>query len=111
MSGDHGSSERRLFNLWQWNGSYFGYRLNDQLFTRSGRCVGVFRGDEVYGHRGQYLGEIKSRDRLITNTEKLDKRGPAAPDVMGEPAPEVSKRPEYAMYVAHEAFPPLSSFK
>ncbi len=58
-------------SFWNWRGIYIGYRLNDSLFSSDGRQLGLFyEGDEVYACDGHYLGEIRSRDRLISNTAK-----------------------------------------
>jgi hypothetical protein len=35
-----------------------------------GREVGRFHNDEIYGSDGRYLGEVKSRNRLITHRSK-----------------------------------------
>ncbi len=60
-----------LNNFWTWSGRYVGYRLSDDLFSYDGRQVGYFaEGDEVYGCTGDYMGEIRSGNRLITNLSK-----------------------------------------
>ena len=57
--------------LWTCGGECFGYRQDDALFTYEGKQVGRFaEGDEVYGREGQYLGELRRADRLITNLTK-----------------------------------------
>jgi hypothetical protein len=56
--------------LFKWGGECFGYRDNDNLRTHDGRHVGKFHGDEIYGPDGQYLGEITSEPRLISNKSK-----------------------------------------
>ncbi len=57
--------------FWNWSGRYVGYRLSDGLFCYDGQQVGYFaEGDEVYGCDGNYMGEIRSRNRLITNRSK-----------------------------------------
>ena len=58
-------------NFWNWSGHYVGYRLSDGLFRYNGRQIGYFaEGDEVYGCNGDYLGETRSGNRLITNLKK-----------------------------------------
>ena len=48
-----------------------GYRISDDLFYFDGRQVGYFaEGDEVYGCNGDYLGEVRCGNRLITNLSK-----------------------------------------
>jgi len=58
-------------SFWSWSGQYVGYRLSDGLFSCDGWQMGYFaEGDEVYGCQGQYLGEVRSGNRLITNLSK-----------------------------------------
>jgi hypothetical protein len=57
--------------LWTCGGECFGYRVGDQLFTSDGREAGRFtEGDEVYGPSGDYLGEVRKVNRLVTNISK-----------------------------------------
>ncbi len=53
-----------------WGGECFGYRNGDSLFAYFGWEVGRVHDDEIYGSDGRYLGEVKSRDRLITHRSK-----------------------------------------
>jgi hypothetical protein len=58
-------------SFWNWHGRYIGYRTSDCLFGSDGRQIGYFaEGDEVYGCAGDYLGEIRGENRLITNLSK-----------------------------------------
>ena len=60
-----------LKSFWNWGGHYVGYRLSDCLFSHSGQQLGYFaEGDEIYGCTGEYLGEVRKGDRLITNLGK-----------------------------------------
>lgn len=53
--------------FWNWQGQYVGYRSSDCLFSCAGLQLGYFaEGDEVYGCSGEYIGEVRSRNRLIT---------------------------------------------
>ena len=56
--------------LWEWNGSFFGFRDKFDLWTYDGRQVGRFYGEEVYGPDGRYLGELLHNNRLITCLKK-----------------------------------------
>jgi hypothetical protein len=56
--------------FWTWGGECFGYRNGDWLFAYTGRQVGKFYDDEVYGADGRYLGEVRSKNRLITHRGK-----------------------------------------
>jgi hypothetical protein len=60
--------------LWIWSGSPFGYREAGQLWTYDGRHVGRFRGQEIYGPNGHYLGEVMNDDRLIVDMAKKSRR-------------------------------------
>lgn len=56
---------------WGWNGHYIGYRASDGLFHRNGQQIGYFaEGDEIYACSGNYLGEVRAGNRLITNVSK-----------------------------------------
>jgi hypothetical protein len=58
-------------SFWNWQGRYIGYRSADCLFGCDGRQVGYFaEGDEIYGCAGDYIGEVRSGNRLITNLSK-----------------------------------------
>jgi len=58
-------------SFWDWSGRYVGYRLTDCLFRDDGHQIGYFaEGDEVYGCNGEYIGEVRSGNRLITNLKK-----------------------------------------
>lgn len=57
--------------FWNWGGRYVGYRSSDCLFGSDGRQMGYFaEGDEIYGCDGDYIGEVRSGNRLITNLSK-----------------------------------------
>lgn len=58
-------------NYWSWRGRYVGYRSSECLFSRDGTQVGYFaEGEEVYGCTGDYIGEVRGDNRLITNLSK-----------------------------------------
>jgi hypothetical protein len=67
--------------FWTWGGRSFGYREADALFSYEGRHVGQFaEGEEIYGHDGAYLGEVRNVSRLITNlSKKAWRRGGFSP--------------------------------
>jgi hypothetical protein len=71
MSVRRGEELADLSSFWNWSGRYIGYRVSDGLFYCDGRQVGYFaEGDEVYGCNGDYIGEIRGGNRLITNLSK-----------------------------------------
>jgi len=58
-------------SFWNWRGQYVGYRSSGCLYNCDGRQVGYFaEGDEVYGCSGDYMGEVRGGNRLITNLSK-----------------------------------------
>jgi hypothetical protein len=63
-----------------WSGEYYGRREGDHLIHRSGRCTGIFVGDEIYDADGRYLGEVRN-GRLIRDDGKASKTGPKAPRI------------------------------
>jgi hypothetical protein len=71
MSASRGEDVVDAKNFWSWRGCYVGYRSAGNLFSRDGRQVGYFaEGDEVYGCGGDYIGEVRGDNRLITNLSK-----------------------------------------
>lgn len=93
-------------NFWSWSGRYVGYRLLDALFSCDGRQVGYFaEGEEVYGCTGDYLGEIRSGDRLITNLRKKTwTRGSSIPQFL-KSSPGQRDVSSKEMLAGHEDFP------
>ena len=63
------SSETDWF--WTCAGKAFVYREADALFSYKGKQIGHFKGDEVYGWQGNYLGEVARTGRLVTQLTKL----------------------------------------
>lgn len=60
-------------DFWNWQGQYVGYRSSGGLFSSDGLQLGYFaEGDEVYGCSGEYIGEVRSRNRIITRLFKKD---------------------------------------
>ena len=93
-------------HLWTWGGTFFGYRQDDFLWTHDGRNVGKFYEEEIYGVTGDYLGEIRNENRLITNTGKKSfKKSSFIPfaNVVGI-VPFVNYV-GYVMYAGYEDFP------
>ena len=81
MSMPTGDELDKANNFWSWRGLFVGYRSSGCLFGRDGRQVGYFaEGDEVYGCAGNYIGEVRGDNRLITNlSKKAWKRREVAP--------------------------------
>jgi hypothetical protein len=92
--------------LWTWGGISFGYRLGEDLWTHDGRHVGRFHEDEVYARNGLYLGEIRNRNRLITNLNKKQRRkSPFGPHANRVAYVRYVNYVGYVMYVGYEDFP------
>lgn len=82
-----------------------------QPLAHDGKHVGKLRGDEIFGQDGQYLGEVKNDNRLITNLSKKSRRGPGFTPY----ANRVGHVPYvnyvgYVMYAGYEDFPDPSTF-
>ena len=58
--------------FWTASGKAVGFREQNVLFCCEGSQIGEFRGDEVYGATGSYLGEISPTGRLVSNSRKLN---------------------------------------
>jgi hypothetical protein len=56
--------------LWLWNGAFFGYRINDALFAFTGIQAGRFHRSMIFGIDGAYLGEVRCRNRLVTDPSR-----------------------------------------
>jgi len=67
--------------VWTWSGESFGWIDDDALFTHDGRHVGVVDSRDgeilIFALDGQYLGELRESDRLITRESRLNRRGGA----------------------------------
>jgi hypothetical protein len=97
--------------FWTWGGECFGHRRGDGLFTHTGHEVGRFKGEEIYGSDSHYLGEVKSRNRLITDLSKKNRiRGSFAPRLGGSYVRYVNYV-GHAMYAGYEDFPGPKSFE
>jgi len=59
-------------NVHRCDGSWFGWFMGGDLYTKLGRHVGRLRRDEIYDQRGQYLGERRD-GRLIVDISKINK--------------------------------------
>jgi hypothetical protein len=68
---DLGENQKPVTWLWTCGGTFFGYRLGDELFTYKGKQAGHFsEGDEIYNAAGNYIGELRLSNRLVTNESK-----------------------------------------
>jgi len=92
--------------LWTWGGVSFGYREGDNLWTHDGRHVGRFHEEEIYGVDGSYLGELRNKNRLITNLGKKNwRRSSFAPYANRVGYVPYTDYVGYLMYVGYEDFP------
>jgi hypothetical protein len=97
--------------LWTCGGECFGYRVDDRLFTYSGLQIGRFDEDEVYGSDGCYLGEVMSKNRLITHRGKRSYRHSGFSPVRNGSYARYANYAGYAMYVGYEDFPSPENFR
>lgn len=100
--------------LWTWGGVSFGYRDGDSLFTYEGVEVGRFRGREIYGTDGHYLGETgmgREAVRLITNSHKRSQMALPFVPTLTHGHPREKDRPAMGLYSGHVDFPPPTSMK
>lgn len=98
-------------HLWTWGGEYFGYRRGNELRTHTGKCVGRFYGDEIYGNDGRYLGEIRNSNRLITKRSRKKTRKSSLASTAR--AASVIRRVRYVrnvMVAGYEDFPNPEDF-
>ena len=85
-----------------------GYRDAYELWTYDGKHIGHFHKDEVYARNGKYLGEIMSRNRLITNKNKKSwRRNTFTPHAQRAGYAKYADYVDYAMYAGYEDFPKL----
>jgi hypothetical protein len=92
-------------NYWSWTGRPVGYRAGNYLYNWSHQAVGHFKGLDVYGPDGRYLGEVRSR-LLIRNPYRADWRSKGFITATGggtqtRPIPQA----ELSMLAGFEDFP------
>jgi len=95
-----------LSKFWNCSGNYVGYRAADGLFHRDGHQIGYFaEGNEIYGCNGRYLGEVRGKDRLISNLSKRDwARSVRLPSAVEHPS-ENRKLSPVVVHPGYEDFP------
>jgi hypothetical protein len=94
-----------------WGWECFGYRVDDKLFAYHRVQVGRFDEDEVYGSDGRYLGEIMSKNRLITHRGNKNYRHSGFAPVRHGSYARYANYAGYAMYAGFEDFPSPDEFK
>lgn len=93
---------------WTWCGHSVGYRQDDGLFAPDGMQLGRFKGREVYGPDGRYLGESgpgAAANRLITNQHKKTMIASAFVPTIGPALKDQPGRESLGLYSGHEDFP------
>jgi len=97
--------------LWTWGGAYFGYLLDGNLRSYTGRHVGYLNGHTVFGLNGRYLGEIVNGRLLVNDTRK---------ELWSVPRPQLPKHAVsskfadlegYGVYRGYEDFPMPETFE
>lgn len=61
-------------NYWSWGGKYIGSRSGEYLYSKKGNPLGVFYDNELYDFLGNYIGEIRKKNRIIVNKNRKNKR-------------------------------------
>lgn len=56
-----------MVHLYTNQGSYFGYKEQNYLFTSNGKCVGKFADGKIYAKDGNYLGELSKLGYLVVD--------------------------------------------
>jgi hypothetical protein len=97
--------------FWTWGGECFGYRVDDKLFTYNGLQIGRFDEDEVYGSDGRYLGEVMSKNRLITHRSKGSYRHSGFTPARSGSYARYASYVGYAMFAGYEDFPSPENFR
>lgn len=64
--------EELLMNYWAWGGKYIGSRAGDVLYSSRGTPIGRFFDEDIYSFEGNYIGEVKSHNRIIVNSQKKE---------------------------------------
>ena len=91
---------------WTWSGLCFGYWIEDDLWTYSGKHIGRRHGTHIYGPDGRYLGEVMGNGRLITNKTRAALKGPIfVPLLARDQAPPLSNDEAHTPYRGCEDFP------
>jgi hypothetical protein len=71
-------------DYWCVSGRYIGYRDGDRFFDgKTGRCIGSFRGNELFAQNARYLGDILPDDRIGYDPANAGKRGGITPLTLG----------------------------
>jgi len=73
--------------------------------------AGRFRGEDVFGEDGRYLGELRNNNRLITNLSKRSKRSNSFTPRKTTAHVKYVDYVGYVMYLGYEDFPDPSEFE
>ncbi len=91
-------------NYWAWGGKYIGQRSEEVLYSSNGTPIGTFFGKELYDFDGYYIGEIKSQNRIIVNSQKKNLRKSARCRPCSHCGTSYCDYCGYAMYAGYEDF-------
>jgi hypothetical protein len=53
--------------LFRWSGSYWGFTAAERVYDRYGRHVGWLAGKDVYGLKGDFIGELQEEHYVLRN--------------------------------------------
>lgn len=91
-------------NYWSWRGKYIGFRDDDFLFSKTGKPLGYFSGDEAFDFDGNYIGEIMNTDRIIVYKSKRTRRNSCCAKPCKHAGMSYCDYVGYAMLVGYEDF-------
>lgn len=106
-AGDpHSSENPTTDDLWNWEGEYFGFREDGNLWTHDGRHVGRFRRDEeIFRPDGVYMGEL-FEGRLVVDWHKTARRASSfTPSVNRGGHTRFADREPFDMMLGYKDFP------
>jgi len=97
--------------VWTWGGHILLPSRRRESVDHNGKQVRRLGDQEIFDQDGQYLGEVKNDNRLITNLSKKSWRGPGITPYANRVrhVPYVNFA-GYVMYVGYEDFPDPSTF-
>jgi len=91
-------------NYWAWGGKYIGQRSGDVLHSSCGTPIGRFFDEELYSFDGNYIGEIKTQNRIIVDPRKKNFRKSVGCKPCSHCGTSYCDYCGYVMYAGYEDF-------
>lgn len=57
--------------IFKWNGQYFGFIREENVFSADGVYLGWIEDDQVWSRDGEYLGEVVEEHYILKRTNML----------------------------------------